>query len=74
MPEMDGYEAARRIRTRWSANEQERPQMIAMTSDAMQGARELCLEAGMDDYVSKPVSIDALRRVLVQAHHSIRAR
>ena len=70
MPEMDGFEAARHIRERWSANEQERPRMIALTSDAMQGTREQCLEAGMDDYLSKPVNLDGLQRVLVQAHHT----
>ena len=64
MPEMDGYEAARSIRARWSSNERARPRMIAMTSDAMPGVRELCLEAGMDDYLTKPVSIEALQTAL----------
>ena len=64
MPVMDGYEAARRIRARWSANEHTRPRMIAMTSDAMQGAREMCLEAGMDDYLSKPVNVETLQALL----------
>ncbi|MGA9531413.1 MAG: GAF domain-containing protein [Anaerolineales bacterium] len=65
MPEMDGLEASRQINQRWG--QQERPRIIDMTANAMQGDRERCLEAGMDDYVSKPVRvnelIEALRRV-----------
>jgi CheY-like chemotaxis protein len=64
MPEMDGYEAARRIRARWSAHESARPRMIAMTSSAMQVDRDLCLEAGMDDYISKPFTAETLRNAL----------
>jgi signal transduction histidine kinase/DNA-binding response OmpR family regulator len=58
MPEMDGLEATRQIVARWSANE--RPSIIAMTANAMQGDRELTIEAGMDDYVAKPVRVDEL--------------
>ncbi len=58
MPEMDGLEAARRITTRWPA--QQRPRIIAMTANAMQGDREQCLAAGMDDYVTKPIRVDQL--------------
>jgi len=65
MPEMDGLEASRRITAKWEANQ--RPRIVAMTANAMQGDRELCLEAGMDDYITKPIRVEqlveALRRV-----------
>ncbi|HMI68207.1 MAG TPA: response regulator, partial [Cyclobacteriaceae bacterium] len=56
MPEMDGLEATRKIRLR--AGDQ--PVIIAMTANAMQGDREECMTAGMDDYISKPVKIEIL--------------
>jgi signal transduction histidine kinase len=62
MPEMDGLSAAREIRRRWS--EEDRPRIIAMTAEAMLGDRERCLEAGMDDYVAKPIRIVDLRAAL----------
>jgi CheY-like chemotaxis protein len=58
MPEMDGLEATRQICTRWPR--EQRPRIIAMTANAMQGDRELCLQVGMDDYVSKPIRVDDL--------------
>ncbi|MBI4624001.1 MAG: response regulator [Verrucomicrobia bacterium] len=64
MPEMDGYEAARRIRAKWAGSEAARPCMIAMTGNAMQGEKERCLEAGMDDYISKPVRIEELKALI----------
>jgi len=62
MPDMDGYGAARHIRQRWS--DDVRPYMIAMTGNAMQGDKEKCLAAGMDDYISKPVRINDIRTTL----------
>ncbi|MGZ5278010.1 MAG: response regulator, partial [Caldimonas sp.] len=58
MPEMDGLEAARRITRRWS--ERERPRIVAMTANAMQGDREECMGAGMDDYIAKPIRVEQL--------------
>jgi CheY-like chemotaxis protein len=53
MPGMDGYEATRRIRA--LDGPLSRIPIVAMTANAMQGDRERCIEAGMDDYVSKPI-------------------
>jgi len=63
MPEMDGLEATRRIRASKTVRRPNIP-IIAMTAHAMQGDREKCLKAGMDDYISKPVSIKALSEKL----------
>lgn len=62
MPEMDGLEATRQICQQIPKNE--RPKIIAMTANAMQGDREKCLEAGMDDYISKPIRLKNLQLVL----------
>jgi HPt (histidine-containing phosphotransfer) domain-containing protein len=62
MPEMDGLEAARRIRQEWHGPD--RPRIVAMTANAMQGDREMCLAAGMDDYLTKPIRPDRLAAAL----------
>jgi signal transduction histidine kinase/ActR/RegA family two-component response regulator len=62
MPEMDGLKATQLIRQRWPDEGQ--PLIIAMTASALKGDREMCLTAGMDGYVSKPVKIEKLRAAL----------
>ncbi|MEL7054483.1 MAG: response regulator, partial [Cyanobacteria bacterium J06588_5] len=62
MPEMDGITAAQRICKQWPLPE--RPYIIAMTANAMKGDRERCLEAGMNDYLSKPMQPSKLMAVL----------
>ena len=64
MPEMDGLEATRLIRDPQSAVLNHRVPVIAMTAHAMQGDREKCLEAGMDDHITKPIEVAALTAVL----------
>jgi signal transduction histidine kinase/DNA-binding response OmpR family regulator len=62
MPEMDGLEATRKIREQGLGI-----RIVAMTANAMQGDREMCLEAGMDDYVSKPIRVGELIEALERA-------
>ena len=64
MPEMDGLEASRKINALWRSNE--RPRIIAMTANAMQGDRDMCLAAGMDDYLTKPIRVERLVEALNQ--------
>jgi len=71
MPEMDGLEATRRIRGEGTPHGQ--PRIIAMTANAMQGDREACLAAGMDDYVTKPIRVDALVQALERTQPMPRA-
>jgi PAS domain S-box-containing protein len=61
MPEMDGLEATKLIRQRWPNNG---PKIIAITAYALEGDREKCLEAGMNDYVAKPIQKEDLARAL----------
>jgi CheY-like chemotaxis protein len=60
MPEMDGLEATRRLRNIL----EKQPVIIAMTANAMQGDKEMCIEAGMNDYISKPINFDKLAELL----------
>ncbi|MGK7901193.1 MAG: response regulator [Hormoscilla sp.] len=65
MPEMDGMTATRQICQEWSQSKLSyKPRIIAMTANAMQGDRETCLAAGMDDYISKPLRVEELIKAL----------
>lgn len=66
MPEMDGFEATRRIREGEAGQRYKQIPIVAMTANAMQGDRELCLTAGMDDYIAKPVEEKLLRSTLAK--------
>ena len=74
MPEMDGLEATRKVRSgEWMApgkkdSFRNQPYIIAMTANAMQGDRQICMAAGMDDYLSKPIRVDELVHALGQVH------
>jgi PAS domain S-box-containing protein len=64
MPELDGLDASRQIRSQWPDRD---VRIIAMTANAMEGDREACIAAGMDDYVSKPIRPDELAAALAAA-------
>jgi PAS domain S-box-containing protein len=67
MPGMDGYEATRRIRALQGTGQlKQPPHIIAMAANALQGDREKCLEAGMNEYITKPVQMDELRAALAR--------
>ena len=74
MPDLDGFDATREIR-RLEAGSGSRVPIVAMTAHAMPGDRERCLVAGMDDYVTKPISLTEIARVLsaIQAARAHRA-
>lgn len=63
MPEMDGVEATHEILKKYGNN---RPIIVAMTANAMEGDRERFIEEGMDDYISKPISIEAIKNMLIK--------
>jgi CheY-like chemotaxis protein len=64
MPEMDGLEATRQIRERWP---DKRMKIVAVTAHALDFTRKDCLDAGMDDYITKPLTIEDLKMVLDMA-------
>jgi len=72
MPHMDGLEATQRICQTWDAAT--RPRIIAMTANAMESDRQACLKAGMDDYISKPIRVEELVRVLNQSQPQEKTR
>jgi two-component system, sensor histidine kinase and response regulator len=66
MPVLDGYDTTREIRRREATGAGEHVPIVAMTADAMQGDRERCLAVGMDDYMAKPISLDAVDEMLAR--------
>ncbi|MEP7329346.1 MAG: GAF domain-containing protein [Betaproteobacteria bacterium] len=62
MPEMDGLEATRKITAQFQAGK--RPRIVAMTANAMHGDRDMCMAAGMDDYMTKPIRVERLIEAL----------
>lgn len=65
MPVMDGYESTREIRIYEEKEQKKRLPIVALTANAMKGDEDLCLNAGMDGYLAKPISLDSLERVIL---------
>jgi PAS domain S-box-containing protein len=77
MPEMDGLEATRRIRQLEAKTRRARLPVIALTASTLEGDRQICIDAGMDDFLAKPLNPDALRAVLkryVSPAHAVTAK
>lgn len=70
MPVMDGFEATRRIRRGEAGGHHEDIIIVALTANAMQGDREKCLDAGMNDYLAKPLKVDEIQRTLERLQHT----
>lgn len=68
MPEMDGLQATRIIVNQFT---DKRPYIVAMTANAMPGDREICLNAGMDDYLSKPIKLEVIQQLLIE-HYQLK--
>lgn len=64
MPEMDGYDATRKIRD--VEGGQKRIPIVAITANALQGDKQKCLDSGMDDYISKPIKAENIEQVLIK--------
>jgi CheY-like chemotaxis protein len=70
MPDVDGIEATRRIHARGV----DVPYIVALTANVLESDRERCLEAGMNDYLAKPVTLETLLRTMRRAERAVRAR
>jgi len=64
MPELDGYEVTAKIRG-FEADDKHTP-IVAVTANALSGDKEKCIEAGMDDYISKPIKGESLEEMLIK--------
>lgn len=73
MPEMDGYEATRQIRAHEVSKGLDHITIIAVTAHAVGESRDLCMEAGMDEYLTKPIRLDAIRQLLVNCRRRDRS-
>jgi CheY-like chemotaxis protein len=71
MPEMDGYAATRSIRQWERDRDRKRTRIVALTANAVEGDRELCIAAGMDDYVTKPFTLEQLQKVTASVEHPV---